>query len=72
MRRIYFDNAATSKPKPKNVLDAINGYLEDICTSPGGGYALGLEAGRIILKQGRKLSICSMAKKRKMLYLHKM
>jgi cysteine desulfurase/selenocysteine lyase len=56
MRRIYFDNAATSKPKPKNVLDAINGYLEDICTSPGrGGYALGLEAGRIIFETREKI-----------------
>ena len=50
MRQVYFDNAATSCPKPPTVIQAINEYFNTIGVSPGrGGYRLGLEAGRKLL-----------------------
>ena len=56
MKSIYFDNAATSNPKPKVVIEAVQNYLKNICASPGrGGYALGLEAGRIIFEAREKI-----------------
>jgi cysteine desulfurase/selenocysteine lyase len=56
MASIYFDNAATSNPKPIAVIEAVKKYLESICASPGrGGYALGLETGRIILETREKI-----------------
>jgi cysteine desulfurase/selenocysteine lyase len=50
MTRIYLDNAATSFPKPPQVINAINQYFTGIGASPGrGGYRLGLEAGRQLI-----------------------
>lgn len=34
---IYFDNASTSHPKPKELIEEINYYLRDIGVSPGRG-----------------------------------
>jgi len=46
---IYFDNAATSYPKPKEVLEAIIDFTENIGASPGrSGHRLSIEAGRIL------------------------
>ena len=46
---IYFDNAATSRPKPEVVYDAFNYYVRKIGTSPGrGSYSLGIEASRML------------------------
>lgn len=54
MIMIYFDNAATSRPKPKEVLDALNYYINEIGTSPGrGSYDLAIQASRM-LYQTRK------------------
>ena len=51
---IYFDNAATSRPKPNVVCDAYNYYLREIGTSPGrGSYGLAITASRM-LYQSRK------------------
>ncbi len=51
---IYFDNAATSRKKPQEVLDAFNYYVTTIGTSPGrGSYSLGIQASRM-LYQSRK------------------
>ena len=51
---IYFDNAATTRTKPKEVLEAFNYYVTEIGTSPGrGGYSLGIQASRM-LYQSRK------------------
>lgn len=51
---IYFDNAATSRPKPKEVLDAFNYYVNEVGTSPGrGSYGLAIQASRM-LYQTRK------------------
>lgn len=56
MSHIYFDNAATSNPKPASVISAVKNYLENICSSPGrGGYSSGLEAGRIIFETREKI-----------------
>jgi len=46
---IYFDNAATSFPKPKEVSAAIINYMNNIGASPGrSGHRLSIEAGRIL------------------------
>lgn len=51
---IYFDNAATTRTKPKEVLEAFNYYVTEIGTSPGrGSYSLGVRASRM-LYQSRK------------------
>lgn len=48
---IYFDNAATTKYKPDEVIEAINYYLRDVGVSPGrGSYSLGIEASRMLYK----------------------
>lgn len=46
---IYFDNAATSRPKPHEVIDAFNYYINEIGTSPGrGSYGLAVQASRML------------------------
>ena len=48
---IYFDNAATTKYKPDEVIEALNYYLIDVGVSPGrGSYSLGIEASRMLYK----------------------
>ena len=48
---IYFDNAATTKYKPDEVIDALNYYLREVGVSPGrGSYSLGIEASRMLYK----------------------
>lgn len=48
---IYFDNAATTKYKPNEVIEALNYYLRDVGVSPGrGSYSLGIEASRMLYK----------------------
>lgn len=49
LRRIYFDNAATSFPKPTAVYEAMDYYARHIGASAGrGAYREALESGRII------------------------
>jgi cysteine desulfurase family protein len=46
---IYFDNAATSWPKPPCVLEAMAHYLNDVGASPGrSGHRLAVKAARIV------------------------
>lgn len=46
---IYFDNAATSYPKPEEVLAAIIDFTNNIGGSPGrSGHRLSIESGRIL------------------------
>ncbi len=46
---IYFDNAATTKDKPQEVMDAFFYYLSEIGVSPGrGSYGLGIRASRML------------------------
>ena len=48
-RRLYLDNAATSFPKPKSVLDAMVRYATELGASAGRGvYAEAVETGRIM------------------------
>lgn len=52
---IYFDNAATSFPKPESVYKAVDYYLREIGASPGrGAYRRAAEAEKI-LYETRKL-----------------
>jgi cysteine desulfurase family protein len=46
---IYFDNAATSWPKPPQVLEAMTRYLTGVGGSPGrSGHRMSIEASRIV------------------------
>jgi len=46
---IYFDNAATSWPKPPGVAEAMVHYLDQVGANPGrSGHRLSVEAGRIV------------------------
>ena len=48
-KKIYFDNAATSWPKPDCVQKAVNHYLENIGANPGrSGHSASVAAGRIV------------------------
>ncbi len=48
-RRRYFDNAATSFPKPPQVVDAVCRYLTEIGASAGrGAYREAVESGRML------------------------
>lgn len=45
----YFDNAATSFPKPNSVINAVTAYMKNIGANPGrGGYKTAIEADKII------------------------
>ncbi len=46
---IYFDNAATSYPKPSQVRQAMGDFMENCSANPGrGGHRMALEAGRVV------------------------
>jgi len=46
---IYFDNAATSWPKPPGVMPAMNCFMQNVGANPGrSGHRLSIEAGRIV------------------------
>ena len=46
---IYFDNAATSWPKPPGVAEAMVHFIEDVGANPGrSGHRLSVEAGRTV------------------------
>ncbi len=46
---IYFDNAATSWPKPPGVAEAMTHYLAEIGASPGrSGHRLAVDAARVV------------------------
>jgi cysteine desulfurase / selenocysteine lyase len=46
---IYFDNAATSFPKPREVVDAVVEYMTHIGGNPGrSGHARSIEAGEVV------------------------
>lgn len=51
MSVLYFDNAATSWPKPRSVLQAMKNYFLHEGGNPGrSGHRKSVEAGRIVLK----------------------
>ena len=46
---IYFDNAATSWPKPPQAIEAMVHFMEHVGANPGrSGHRLSIEAGRIV------------------------
>ena len=46
---IYFDNAATSWPKPPGVMPAMTHFMQSVGANPGrSGHRLSVEAGRIV------------------------
>ena len=54
---IYFDNAATSWPKPPEVAEAMTYFLTHIGASPGrSGHRLALEAGRMVYQTREALT----------------
>ncbi|MCL2544820.1 MAG: aminotransferase class V-fold PLP-dependent enzyme [Clostridia bacterium] len=54
---IYLDNAATSFPKPAQVLRAVCGVLEKIGANPGrSGHRMALAAGRVIFECREELA----------------
>lgn len=58
-RKVYLDNAATSRTKPKAVREAMINYYDNIGCSPGrGGYQLSLDAGRIVLEA--RMAFCKL------------
>ena len=49
-RKIYFDNAATSWPKPKETLETIDYFSAHIGANPGrSGHSLSIDAGRTLM-----------------------
>lgn len=49
MENIYFDNAATSWPKPESVIAAMNYFNSNIGSNPGrSGHIKSIESGRIL------------------------
>lgn len=56
-RRIYLDNAATSFPKPPQVLDAMTRYATELGASPGrGAYREAREAGELMLQCRQRIN----------------
>jgi cysteine desulfurase family protein len=55
---IYLDNAATSWPKPPQVKEAMNQFMEEVGANPGrSGHVLSIEAARIIYEVREVLSV---------------
>ena len=55
---IYLDNAATSWPKPPQVKEAMNRFMDEVGANPGrSGHILSIEAARIIYKAREALSV---------------
>jgi len=57
MKTVYLDNAATSFPKPDDVLSAMINYQQTIGASPGrSGHGRSIDAGRIVYETREILS----------------
>lgn len=56
-RRLYMDNAATSRPKPAAVAEAMSRYAVDLGASAGrGAYSEAIETGELIFECRRRLN----------------
>ncbi len=54
---IYFDNAATSWPKPPEVIEAMVNFMEKVGANPGrSGHRLSIEAGRMVYETREALA----------------
>lgn len=48
---IYFDNAATSYPKPDKVYEEMNRCMREYCANPGrGGHAMSIASGKAVMQ----------------------
>jgi cysteine desulfurase family protein len=57
-KMIYLDNAATSWPKPPQVKEAMNRFMEEVGANPGrSGHSLSVEAARVIYEARETLSV---------------
>jgi cysteine desulfurase family protein len=57
IRRLYLDNAATSFPKPKAVLEEMTRYAQELGASAGrGGYAEAVQTGNLIGECRRRIN----------------
>ncbi len=55
---IYLDNSATSWPKPSQVKEAMNKFMEEVGANPGrSGHFLSIEAARVIYEGREALSV---------------
>ncbi len=55
---IYFDNAATSWPKPPAVIAAMQNFMQNIGGSPGrSGHRLSIAAARLVFEAREKLAL---------------
>jgi cysteine desulfurase/selenocysteine lyase len=55
---IYLDNSATSWPKPPQVKEAMNKFMEEVGANPGrSGHFLSIEAARIIYEAREAISV---------------
>jgi cysteine desulfurase/selenocysteine lyase len=56
-RFIYLDNAATSFPKPPQVIEAMNHFIAEVGANPGrAGHRKAVEAGRIVENARKSLA----------------
>ena len=53
---IYFDNAATSKKKPDEVIEAVVAAMTNLGNAGRGVNAASLDAGRIVLDTRKKIA----------------
>ncbi len=54
---IYFDNAATSYPKPDCVKSAVSDFIENRCGNPGrGGHSMAMKAAEAVYGTRKKLA----------------
>ena len=55
---IYFDNAATTYPKPDCVKKAVGSFIEDRCGNPGrGGHIMAMKAAETVYETRKKLGL---------------
>ncbi|MFH1362497.1 MAG: aminotransferase class V-fold PLP-dependent enzyme [bacterium] len=56
-KTIYFDNAATSWPKPESVYQAMDHYMREVGANPGrSGHSRSVEAARVIFETREELA----------------
>jgi cysteine desulfurase / selenocysteine lyase len=55
---LYFDNAATSFPKPEETIEGVRDFLTVIGGNPGrGGHPLSIDAARLVFETREKLAL---------------
>lgn len=69
---IYLDNAATSCPKPPDVIAAVERTMREVCANPGrGAYDAALEAGRVVLRARRAVArLCGIRDESRVIFTH--